>query len=781
MRVNNGLEERHASPFKKALNVVKWFEYINPMTEKPIPIPKGPEKKEAAKTGAPEAIMSAAIPVAAVARVDALRPRVAKEDKMAKSVPTKPAAPADKAPKAAAKPTVDAATEKKEAKKAGDITSVDKTAEGDKKVAEEDAKRKPTLATTPPAGPAAAAPAKTAAAPTIAPPAVVGPPAGRKTIVTPGTTEPYVTRAGTPEPAPAKGAPTKPDPPAVVPPAPVAGAIEPTTRGAAEPKLTLVKPTTTPPTTPETPPPQPPSPPETPEQPPEAAPEKEKKSTAEATIRFDKDPYEDNVTGKENVGLIHEMTPTQFKQHLTQMFDAHFWNNQEDGVAHRKDLDFRAKNPSYASPRSGRRSRDRSDYDARRAFVNANRPEIKQFESLRDMVAQLSGDEGKLDAILDRIVEDIFVNNDEFQRGTVNYYRAYERAWQIYLTEMKQLGSQRDRKNIPVFASGAFDQTKPPGIYHNGELVGLPSNLGTGAGYHESAVARTGMGIDRRYGEWAKDGSTRIPSTIYKPPKAWIEDGRETSLDTLVDARYRSDVTRTLINDLGLKGPDGKTPITTMKGLEKAVIFKEETAGDIQNGIPQVLTFTSKAQYLRGEVVPGVHHGIVRIDKVPGDPKKSEVATMEFEKVDGILKTVLNDSRYQLILNDQYGRIFTEPERTIIRDSSLMPKKSRDWRYYDQEPLWNLCSRGGSFDQIKKVVETLDKNAPDHDWLGALGAIINPGDTIDPVAFIKQTEQSLREGRVDPRAAKAILDIYCAEYFRDKTWKQVKIDRGVTV
>jgi len=427
---------------------------------------------------------------------------------------------------------------------------------------------------------------------------------------------------------------------------------------------------------PETPPAQPAHP----EQPKET-PEKKEKPEPEGTIRFDLDPYEKNTERKERA-LIREMTQTQFKDHLRRMFEAH------------------CAQSIRGTSRNGES-----------AMVGG---------SLGDLLTP-----ERLNTTLDMIAREIYVESDEFQRGTVNYYQAYQKAWQIFVEELHTFrdtdleGSLRDH---PIFKSGAFEQRDAPGIYHDGVLVALPSNLRTGAGYHETARLRTKEGRDNRYGITrekpayqyvvtdprtgarrtitSKEMKTwRDSHTIVQPPST-VND-RPNSIQALVDARNRTNFVREVATELNITGRNGRA--VSSGALEKQVTFEDAVPGDARFGIAQILRFRAKPVYHEGKPVIPERTGIIRIDKNPDDKSKSRVVLLEY----GRLKKVVDELRteqYKPLLQDK--ALFTPGEAGFINGG--LPEKFGDLTYFNDERAWKVCRSGGKIENVRNTLNALN-------------------------------------------------------------------------
>jgi len=414
-------------------------------------------------------------------------------------------------------------------------------------------------------------------------------------------------------------------------------------------------------------------------------------------MRFDLHPdepthvYEKGVVKKNRSDKIKDMNKDQFMAHLNKMFSKHMSDqmNAERSRQHRLARGRRKEEARlrFADTRKGRKQREawaeRALQDSDVTFKEA---EEKYSQIVSTTPEKLFG-ETQYKAMLEQITNDIW-SSAEFQRGTVNYLKAYDKAWMLYMDLAEESAGGARIDDHPLFQSGAFRNRKAPGIYQNGELVRAPStfigkrpssaygaakvreragvpqdpdrdflkkeektvregyekawrhafrkkNPGATTGEEDAYVQKLVDQNLRKQGfAQQKVDASRAPAQdpLQLPPEA----DRKTEKDYVsthdnIDARDRNAVVGTLSQTLGLN-------VSSMKEFQKKVRLDEVDLATIGKGIPQVLHFETKAEYKRGAPKGNVQYGLAIVDRSDEDASKpAEVNILNFSSVDRLL------------------------------------------------------------------------------------------------------------------------------------------------
>lgn len=315
--------------------------------------------------------------------------------------------------------------------------------------------------------------------------------------------------------------------------------------------------------------------------------------------------------------------------------------------------------------------------------------------------------------MLDQITNDIW-SSAEFQRGTVNYLKAYDKAWTRYMDLAEGMAADSDMLHHPLFQSGAFRNRKAPGIYQNGGLVRAPStfigNRPTSAYGAAKFRKRAGksQNPDRDFVKkeetrvrggyekvWRQNFRKRYPGRSQVEEDAYMkkqvdnslrkrgvtqeqieasrvpapdvlrlptEANRKTPKDYVnahenIDARDREAVVGQLVKKLDLK-----SEVSSLEDFQKQVSLHEVTLGSEGAGMPQILQFSTKGRISRNDV-SGIRSGLTYVDRVgKGEYEKPNVHVLEFSKVDHMLETLAQPPLRGLMETD----VFSEKQWQVL-------------------------------------------------------------------------------------------------------------------
>jgi len=415
-------------------------------------------------------------------------------------------------------------------------------------------------------------------------------------------------------------------------------------------------------------------------------------------MRFDLHPdepthvYEKGVVKKNRSDKIKDMNKDQFMAHLNKMFSKHMSDqmNAERSRQHRLARGRRKEEARlrFADTRKGRKQREawaeRALQDSDVTFKEA---EEKYSQIVSTTPEKLFG-ETQYKAMLEQITNDIW-SSAEFQRGTVNYLKAYDKAWMLYMDLAEESAGGARIDDHPLFQSGAFRNRKAPGIYQNGELVRAPStfigkrpssaygaakvreragvpqdpdrdflkkeektvregyekawrhafrkkNPGATTGEEDAYVQKLVDQNLRKQGfAQQKVDASRAPAQdpLQLPPEA----DRKTEKDYVsthdnIDARDRNAVVGTLSQTLGLN-------VSSMKEFQKRVRLNEVNVGTMDIGMPQLIEYSVPSKVRRGE--PDLmKSGLVIVDREEEDAREApQVRVLDFASVDRLVNS----------------------------------------------------------------------------------------------------------------------------------------------
>ncbi len=387
---------------------------------------------------------------------------------------------------------------------------------------------------------------------------------------------------------------------------------------------------------------------------------------------------------------IRDMNKEQFQAHLGKMFSKHMGDQMKLEGTRQNQL-ARGKRKAeardrFADTKKGRRAAEKwadkalADSDV---TYNEAKAEVAKIE------ATPLFDQAEFDAMLAQITDDIW-STAEFQRGTVNYLKAYDKAWNIYIDLAEQQKNDKGLDDHPFFRSGAFRNRRAPGIYQNGELVRVPSNFpgignrptstygaakvrerggmsqnpdrdflkkeeqtvrdGYEQAWRKSFRKKNAGALDskkedafvqknvdnqlRKQGfQQAKVDASRAPDedALRLPPEA----DRKTEQDLVnahenIDARDRGAVVGTLAKTLGLN-------VGSVKEFNKKVRLDEVNLLSIGAGMPQVLNYSVPSKVRRGVPDP-MKSGLVIVDREDEDAREqAQVRVIDFAAVDRLV------------------------------------------------------------------------------------------------------------------------------------------------
>ncbi|MEK7563652.1 MAG: hypothetical protein AAB544_04650 [Patescibacteria group bacterium] len=388
---------------------------------------------------------------------------------------------------------------------------------------------------------------------------------------------------------------------------------------------------------------------------------------------------------------IREMNSDEFKEHLHTMFTRHMSDQMKQE---------RSRQIRLARGRRRAEARDlfpnRKERRAYEAGLLSNPDEIKaEADAELSMIETTPEDlfgEDQFENMLSEITNDIW-SSAEFQRGTVDYLRAYDKAWAMYIA----MGDQAKKgdpylEEHPVFRSGAFTHKRAPGSYQNGDLSRASSNFigyrpvstygqakireRAGAAQNpekdflkkEEAVVRGGYestwrNVFRRrnplgskveedaFVQKLVDQNLRKqgfrqeqidrsklpdPDHLRVPPEADRKDPSEyLGAFENIDLRDRGLVLKRIVSTLGI------SDIRRISDLqEKGVHIAELKFLKMDIGIPQILHFSSRPEVRRGEEETPSKAGLALIDRSEKNADiRPEITMIDFSDVD----TMLND------------------------------------------------------------------------------------------------------------------------------------------
>ncbi|OGJ62732.1 hypothetical protein A3C37_03640 [Candidatus Peribacteria bacterium RIFCSPHIGHO2_02_FULL_53_20] len=462
---------------------------------------------------------------------------------------------------------------------------------------------------------------------------------------------------------------------------------------------------------------------------------------------------------------ISNMNQEQFKVHLKTMFKRHMSDQMKQE---------RSRQHRLARGRRRAESRDRfSDRKSQRAWAekalqntDAIYSEAEQeFQNIKQTPEALFGT-AEFEGMLEQITTDIW-STAEFQRGTVDYLKAYDKAWALYMDMAKQQTHEKGIQDHPLFQSGSFQQKRAPGIYQNGELVRVPSTFignrpsstyaaakvreRAGVSQNpdrdflkkEEAVVRGGYEKGWRHtfrkrnplGSAAEEDAyiqklvdqnlkkqgfrqvqidrTKLPDPdhLRLPSEATAKNPKEyRNAHQNIDARDRSAVVSKLVKALDL----GKT-VTSLQDFHEKVTLNEVELGIAGAGMPQILRFSTNGTTRRGEL-SGVRSGVAFVDRVgKKETEKPDVHVLEFSKVDHMLETLAKPPFDILMKSD----VFTEQQWKVL---DVLDDLKSNGHAYDHTETYLLLIRkcqekmiGGSalsgfaLDEIREMYDLMPR------------------------------------------------------------------------
>lgn len=408
--------------------------------------------------------------------------------------------------------------------------------------------------------------------------------------------------------------------------------------------------------------------------------------------------YEKGKVKENGLDQIRDMNKEQFQAHLGKMFSKHMGDQMKLERTRQNQL-ARGKRKAeardrFADTKKGRKAAEKwADKALADSDVTFNEAEAEVAKIQATPEALFGPDEFK--DMLQQITDDVW-STAEFQRGTVNYLKAYDKAWNMYIDLAEQhKNNQEDEKGIadhPLFRSGAFTTRRAPGIYQNGELIRVPSTFpGIGnrpTSTYAAAKVRERAGVaqnpDRDFlkkeEQTVRDGYERAWRKSFRKKNAGALDSkkedafvqknvdnqlrkqgfqqakvdasrapdedalrlppeadRKTEQDFVnahenIDARDRGAVVGTLSKTLGLN-------VGSVKEFNKKVRLGELTLLSMDADMPQILHYSTKQKVRRGEVQEPAKSGLAILDRSEEDAGKSpEVSTIDFADVGVMLK-----------------------------------------------------------------------------------------------------------------------------------------------
>ncbi|MBU0767232.1 hypothetical protein KKF55_05675 [Patescibacteria group bacterium] len=325
--------------------------------------------------------------------------------------------------------------------------------------------------------------------------------------------------------------------------------------------------------------------------------------------------------------------------------------------------------------------------------------------------------------VLDKIEEEIFENNEEFQRGSADYYKAYQKSWKLYMDNAKF------DANNSILKSGVFTHKKAPGIYKKGKLVAIPGNLPSGVGTNFNARSEVASAnvreidgkprdLDRGWllkeyantkatltGIWNKekyleshpeateeDYNRLLEKRVFEkakfsaddialynlekeryvaPPEPILELGK---LEDAVDFRDRDEVAEVMRKALGLS-------IDDESDFNSQIHIEELEAENKPEGYAQVLTFRTKGPKREGEEVKRPIDGLTLVGRKLDNTKEAEVTVLDFRQIDDLASEVIGGDKEKFYSHrelkflhdwsDQLQNNVLNPQISIISDDGI--------------------------------------------------------------------------------------------------------------
>ena len=438
---------------------------------------------------------------------------------------------------------------------------------------------------------------------------------------------------------------------------------------------------------------------------------------------------------------VRTRTQDELKADLDAMFKKHLRSNLKSEIYRPQNLAARAE---YAKQK--------------RAGKEVKQPDYK--EMMKKAEAEAAGvrlplEKEQWESMLDEATDIIFTD-EAFQRGTVNYLHAYEKAWNVYFDAVENnrlILEEGGTSDHPVLHTGAFKTRRAPGLYQNGALIEIPStflNKRPRSEYADAKIReRAGESQDpdrdivrekarqlrRDYGEaWANNFKEKYPLAKSKdieahvnglienrlkeqgaspdlianrdqpargvpvlPPDAWQQPHGDESLPRRVDLRDRGMVATALSDTLHLE-------TESVDAVDKKVKVSEVNWGDREAGFPQILAFRTTPALTRGVYKEPIRSGLLFIDQQKKGEKisRNDVHVLEYKKVEEMVNTLSKNRLYTPLLES--GKFFSPTQEKVLKELRLASSADEASTYLDL----NATLRGTSpypVDELLKIYE----------------------------------------------------------------------------